>query len=97
MGILLPSTLLSLGVSRWGSSRRDTPLVRAFTAGLAPVTVGLVFATGWLLALPFLGDPAHRNGALVLIALTALVTLRTKLAPIWMILVGALLGAAGIA
>ena len=55
------------------------------------------FATGWLLALPFLGDPAHRNGALVLIALTAVVTLRTKLAPIWMILVGALLGAAGIA
>ena len=97
VGILLPSTLLSLGVSRWGSSRRDTPLVRAFTAGLAPVTVGLVFATGWLLALPFLGDPAHRNGALVLITLTALVTLRTKLAPIWMILVGALLGAAGIA
>ena len=97
VGILLPSTLLSLGVSRWGSSRRDTPLVRAFTAGLAPVTVGLVFATGWLLALPFLGDPAQRNGALVLIALTALVTLRTKLAPIWMILVGALLGAAGIA
>ncbi len=97
VGILLPSTLLSLGVSRWGASRRDTPLVRAFTAGLAPVTVGLVFATGWLLALPFLGDPAHRNGALVLITLTALVTLRTKLAPIWMILVGALLGAAGIA
>jgi len=97
VGILLPSTLLSLGVSRWGSSRRDTPLVRAFTAGLAPVTVGLVFATGWLLALPFVGDPTHRNGALVLIALTALVTLRTKLAPIWMILVGALLGAAGIA
>ena len=97
MGILLPSTLLSLGVSRWGSSRRDTPLVRAFTAGLAPVTVGLVFATGWLLALPFLGDPTHRNGALVLIVLTALVTLKTKLAPIWMILVGAALGAAGIA
>jgi len=46
---------------------------------------------------PFLGDPAHRNGALVLIVLTALVTLKTKLAPIWMILVGAALGAAGIA
>ncbi|HAG75936.1 MAG TPA: chromate transporter, partial [Thauera sp.] len=53
--------------------------------------------TGWLLALPFVGDPAHRNGALVLIALTALVTLRTKLAPIWMIAAGAVLGAAGLA
>ena len=96
VGILLPSTLLSLGVSRWGATRRDTPLVRAFTAGLAPVTVGLVFATGWLLALPFIGDPAHRLGALGLIALTALVTLKTKLAPMWMIAVGAAAGALGL-
>ena len=96
VGILLPSTLLSLGVSRWGATRRDTPLVRAFTAGLAPVTVGLVFATGWLLALPFVGDPAHRAGALALIGLTAAATLKTKLAPIWMILVGAAAGALGL-
>ncbi|MGQ5489901.1 chromate transporter [Thauera sp. ZXT1-4] len=96
VGILLPSTLLSLGVSRWGATRRDTPLVRAFTAGLAPVTVGLVFATGWLLALPFIGDPAHRAGALALIGLTAAATLKTKLAPIWMILVGAAAGALGL-
>ena len=96
VGILLPSTLLSLGVSRWGSSRRDTPLVRAFTAGLAPVTVGLVFATGWLLALPFLGDPAHRNGALVLIELKRDKTPRDVVAPMWMIAVGAAAGALGL-
>ena len=95
VGILLPSTLLSLGVSRWGASRRDTPGVRAFTAGLAPVTVGLVFATGWLLALPFVGAPEHRLGALALIGATALVTLKTHLAPMWMIAVGALAGALG--
>ncbi|MDX9886115.1 chromate transporter [Thauera sp.] len=95
LGILLPSTLLSLAVSRWGATRRNTPLVRAFTAGLAPVTVGLTFAAGWLLALPFIGDPAHRLGALALIALTALVTLKTKLAPMWMIAVGAAAGALG--
>lgn len=96
LGILLPSTLLSLGVSRWGATRRETPLVRAFTAGLAPVTVGLTFAAGWLLALPFIGDPAHRLGALALIAFTALVTLKTKLAPMWMIAVGAVAGALGL-
>lgn len=95
VGILLPSTLLSLGVSRWGASRRNTPGVRAFTAGLAPVTVGLVFATGWLLALPFVGAPEHRLGALALIGATALVTLKTRLAPMWMIAVGALAGALG--
>lgn len=96
LGILLPSTLLSLGVSRWGATRRETPLVRAFTAGLAPVTVGLTFAAGWLLALPFIGDPAHRLGALALIAFTALVTLKTKLAPMWMIAVGAAAGSLGL-
>ena len=96
LGILLPSTLLSLGVSRWGATRRETPLVRAFTAGLAPVTVGLTFAAGWLLALPFIGDPAHRLGALALIAFTALVTLKTKLAPMLMIAVGAVAGALGL-
>ena len=96
LGILLPSTLLSLGVSRWGATRRDTPLVRAFTAGLAPVTVDLTFAAGWLLALPFIGDPTHRLRALGLIALTALVTLKTRLAPMWMIAVGAAAGALGL-
>ena len=95
IGILLPSTLLSLGVSRWGSRRRDTPGVRAFTAGLAPLTVGLMFATGWLLSLPFIGEPAHRLGALVLIAATMVTTFRTRLAPIWMIAVGALAGVLG--
>ena len=96
LGILLPSTLLSLSVSRWGATRRETALVRAFTAGLAPVTVGLTFATAWLLALPYLTAAEHRLGALALIGASALVTLRTKLAPIWMIAIGAALGAAGL-
>lgn len=98
LGILLPSTLLSLGASRWSNRRRDTPLVRAFNAGVAPVTVGLMFATGWILALPFIGEHAPGNGrlgALALIAATVVVTLRTRLAPIWMIAVGAAAGALG--
>ena len=94
-GILLPSTLLSLGVSRWGSRRRDTPAVRAFTAGLAPVTVGLMFSSGWVLALPFVREPAHRVGGIVLIAATVVAMLRTRLAPIWLIALGAIAGALG--
>ncbi len=96
VGILLPSTLLSLGVSRWGQARRATPGVMAFTSGFAPVTVGLLLATGWVLALPFVGDPAQRYGALALIGLTVLAMLRTRLAPIWLILAGGLAGAFGL-
>jgi chromate transporter len=94
-GILLPSTLLTIGVVRWGSKRRDTPAVRAFTAGLAPVTVGLMFSTGWVLSLPFVREPGHRAGALALILLTIVAMLGTRLGPIWLIALGAIVGAIG--
>ncbi len=95
IGILLPSTLLSLAVSRWGARRRDTPAVRAFTAGLAPMTIGLLMTAGWVLALPFLREPDHRLGAMALIGVTVAVMLGTRLAPIWLIAAGAVVGAMG--
>ena len=39
-GILLPSTALSIYASRWGTARRETRGVRAFTTGLTPLTIG---------------------------------------------------------
>ncbi len=95
VGILLPSTLLSLAVSRWGTKRRETPAVRAFTAGLAPMTIALLMTAGWLLALPFLRDADHRWSALALIGVTVVAMLRTRLGPIWLIAVGAVVGAMG--
>lgn len=95
IGMLLPSTLLSLSVSRWGLRRRDRPAIQAFTAGFAPVTVGLVFATGWVLAWPLLQQDSAMLGALALITLTTFAMLRTKLSPIWLIALGGLVGAAG--
>ena len=65
-GILLPSTVLSLTAGRWGHQRRETRGVRAFTGGMAPLTIGLLLATGWLLAEPFLRMPEHRLGAVAL-------------------------------
>lgn len=94
-GILLPSTVLSLWAGRWGGRRRDRPAVRAFTAGLAPISIGLIAATGWVLSLPFVKAPALGLGALVLIVLTVVVQLRTRISPIWLILVGGLCGALG--
>jgi chromate transporter len=45
VGTLLPSTALTLFVSRWGARRRETRGVRAFTTGLTPLTIGLLVAT----------------------------------------------------
>lgn len=95
VGILMPSTLLSLSVSRWGARRRDTLAVRAFTTGLAPVTVALMFIASWVLAQPFVRDEAHLAGALGLILLTTIAMLRTRLGPIWLIAAGAFAGAVG--
>ena len=94
-GILLPSTALTLYATRWGAKRRETRGMRAFTNGMTPLTIGLLFATGWLLAEPYVGDPAHRFGALALIAISVLVMIRTRWSPMWLVGLGAAAGAFG--
>ena len=90
-GILLPSTTLAVAATRWGRARQHTLGVRAFTHGMAPLTLGLLLATGWVLTEPSRGSP----GALALVAATVLVTWRTRLSPMWMVAAGALAGALG--
>ena len=58
-GTLLPSTALTLLATRWGARRREARGVRAFTTGLTPLTIGLLVATGWVLAEPYVGDGPH--------------------------------------
>lgn len=91
VGNLLPSTLLALSADRWGQRLRDAPALRAFKAGMAPLTLGLLLATGWVLT-----DPIRDTWRpLLLVAATVLFMLRLRVAPIWPIAAGALLGALG--
>lgn len=92
-GMLLPSTLLAVLVGRLGARNADRIGVRAAVAGLAPITVGLVLASAWVLIEPLGSHP----GALVLVGLGAAVALKTKLSPLWPIGVGAMAGAFGLA
>lgn len=94
IGILLPSTLLSLSVSRWGADKQHTLGVRAFNSGLAPVSVALMVLAAWVLAQPYI-DSSRWWGVALLIAITVIVTLRTRLAPVWLIALGGLAGATG--
>ena len=94
-GTLLPSTALTLLVSRWGARRRETRGVRAFTTGLTPLTIGLLVATGWLLARPYVVDGAQAIGALALVAVAIAGMLKTKLSPMWLVGIGAVVGALG--
>ncbi len=95
LGILLPSTCLSLAATRWGTRRRETRGVRAFTTGMTPLTLGLLLATGWVLAEPYLRDSSRRWGALALITVTVVAMTRTKIAPMWLVGLGALCGLLG--
>ena len=92
-GILLPSTLLTLWATRWGQARRDTRGVRAFTTGMAPLTLGLLVATGWVLTEPV----RMQVGAWALIAITVVVMVRTRVSPMWLVALGAVVGAMGYA
>jgi chromate transporter len=88
LGILLPSTTLTLAAARWGESRRHTRGVQSFVMGLAPLTVGLVLSTGFLL-----GKPAYANPwLLATMAATVIICVRTRVSPLWLIAAGGLVG-----
>lgn len=93
LGVLGPSSVLTLLATRWCQRHRERTIVQAFRQGLAPIVVGMLLATGWLLGRS--DGPATQNGRLW--ALTVVCTLlvwRTQLHMLWMLAVGALLGLA---
>ncbi|MBN8510098.1 MAG: chromate transporter, partial [Burkholderiales bacterium] len=92
-GSLLPSATLALAAARWGEARRESRAVRAFTQGLAPLTLGLLLATGWVLTEPVRGS----IGAMLLVPLTVIALLKLNLSPVWLVAAGALAGAFGLA
>ena len=94
-GTLLPSTALTLIATRWGTSRRETRGVRAFTTGLTPLTIGLLVATGWVLARPYVGNDLRAFGAIGLIIAAIVVMMRTRISPMWLVALGAVVGALG--
>jgi chromate transporter len=91
VGSLLPSTTLALLVTRWGTQRRELLAVRAFKAGMAPLTIGMLLATGWVLTEPLRGYPATA----VIVAVAVAFMLYTKRSPLWPIAIGAVVGALG--
>ena len=90
-GSLLPSTTLALAATRWGHANRESRAMRAFSAGMAPLTIGLLLSTGWVLTEPVSRHPA----ALALVLGTAALMVLTKSGPLLPIAVGAVIGAMG--
>lgn len=89
LGIMGPSSLVALAVGRFGQRRAESKTLRAFTAGLTPLTLGLLLSTGWVLTAP----TRHEWVAGVLVAVTVAVSVRSRLSPMWLIALGAVVGA----
>lgn len=87
-----PSCLLTYWVAKAWDRFREAPWRRALAAGLAPVTVGLVAATFWLLV-----RAADRDIPLGLVTAATLATVYfTRLNPLWCLAAAAGLGLFGL-
>lgn len=92
LGMCLPMSLL-IGIlfKHWDRLQHWRGRT-AIQLGVSPLAVGLVLASGTLIARS--AEPGWAGVALV--ALTIWLSLRTKLHPLWLILLGAILGISGL-
>jgi chromate transporter len=96
LGILLPSTTLTYVATRWGHRNRERREVRAFKQGMAPVVVGLLIATGWVLASGNVATDVPAWHLWLLSGTAAFIVWRTRVHLLWLLGAGALLGAFGL-
>jgi chromate transporter len=90
IGIMLPSTITTLTVTRWMHTNRERLGVQAFKAGLVPVTLALLVATAYLLT------TANAKTAdwpfWLMTGVSTFMVWRTKVHMLWLLGVGALVG-----
>jgi chromate transporter len=89
-GIMLPSTTLALAAGRWGHARREWRPVQAFKAGMAPIVIALMLATGWILSAETPG-----RGHILLTVAAAVLVWQTRVHLLVLVAAGALVGALG--
>ena len=91
VGIMLPSSVLVYATTQWSHRNRDLRAVRAFKQGMAPIVIGLLVSTGWILATGH--GYALSNWPLWAVTLVStLVVWRTRVHLLWLLGGGALLG-----
>ena len=89
---LVPIISLTLVVANLYARHPKAAFGVAMRRGLTPITIGLIFASAWILLPAINAD--WRGYALT--GLTVFLVLRTKLNPIWVLVGGAAAGMAGI-
>ena len=95
VGIMLPSTTLTYLATRWAHHNRTRREVRAFKQGMAPVVVGLLVATGWVLSNSNHSPERPAWHVWLLTAVAGFIVWRTRIHLLWLLGAGALLGVLG--
>jgi chromate transporter len=90
--MVVPPAVLTLMVARANTLSPGTRLGRAIRAGLGPITLGLMLASGWILATSV---DRHWPGYIAT-AVTIVVVMRTRWNPLWLIAAGAVAGVVGL-
>jgi chromate transporter len=92
LAMCVPAGLLAYGVGRVWDAFRDASWRKGIERGVAPITIGLVLGSGYLLS------RAADAGwvAVGLTGLTALAAAQGKVNPIWLLAAGGLLGLTGV-
>lgn len=88
---LSPTVALAVGIEHYGARARDARWHVSLRRAITPITVGLLFATGYLLSLGALSP----GGIAIVIVATAVLSF-TKLSPLWLTALGAGVGALGL-
>ncbi len=92
VGVLMPSALFVVMVNRISHQHGDTFWMRALRQGLAPVVIALMLAAAWILSEQWWGNLSVLAMVLASMALVAM----TRVPPIVMIVLGALIGGFGL-
>jgi chromate transporter len=90
LGMVGPTCVFAYGVGKIWDRFRDAPWRKAIQSGLVPISIGLVAASGLIIA----RAAAVSWAAAGIIAVTAVVSYTTRLNPLWMFGLAALIGLA---
>jgi chromate transporter len=92
VAILLPSTLLVVAASLSWNRFSHSPWRLAFERAMGPITLGILFVVG----VKILRLSDSNAAGLVVSLLVCVLVLQTRLSPLWLMAVAALLGGVGV-
>jgi len=89
VAMFAPSSIATGVVTYYWQRFRDKPWLGSIEKGLAPVTIGLILASGWIVSQEA-GDNYIAYG---ITAATAIIFAKTSLNPLWLMLTAGIIGA----